>query len=173
MKLLETYQTKVALALEVKKNYFKIHGCLVLPNAATKSYLIKEKSRWAHGILFIVYLLLVGDMNLVFDFNSSWYLLFSAFFTAWIILMVTRRKRPIIKEAKEQVFLAFSGMFALILMEFFAVSSNLWQYTPGNWPVILWPTYFAAILFGYQLLRSIEGFLHKPALLPEAYKKSN
>jgi hypothetical protein len=25
--------------------------------------------------------------------------------------------------------------------------------------VILWPTYFTAILFGYQLLRSIEGVL--------------
>jgi hypothetical protein len=55
-------------------------------------------------------------------------------------------------------------MLSLVLMEFFAVSMNLWHYTPGDWPVILWPTYFVAILFGYQMLRSIEGLLHKPLL---------
>jgi len=102
-------------------------------------------------------------MNVLFDFNSSWYVLFFAFLTSWIVLLVIRRERQGRKEIKEQVLLALSGMFALALMELFAVSTNLWTYTPGNWPVILWPTYFAAILFGYQLLRSIEGLLHRPA----------
>ena len=79
--------------------------------------------------------------------------------------MVIRRRGQAKREVKEQVFLAFSGMFALGLMEFFAVSTNLWHYTPGDWPVILWPTYFTAILFGYQLLRSIEGLLlHRPVM---------
>jgi len=50
----------------------------------------------------------------------------------------------------------------MVLLELFAVSVGLWDYTPGNWPVILWPTYVAAILFGYQLLRSVETLLHKP-----------
>ncbi len=100
-------------------------------------------------------------MNVLFDFNSSWYVLFFAFLTSWIVLLLVRHKRQGRKEILEQVFLALSGMFALALMEFFAVSTNLWNYTPGNWPVILWPTYFAAILFGYQLLRSIEGLLHR------------
>ena len=78
---------------------------------------------------------------------------------------MVRRREQAKREAKEQVFLAFSGMLALGLMEFFAVSTNLWHYTPGDWPVILWPTYFAAILFGYQLLRSIEGLLfHRPVM---------
>ena len=101
-------------------------------------------------------------MNVLFDFNSSWYVLFFGFLGSWLILLSTRRNRVSRKEIKEQVFLALSGMAALALMEFFAVSTNLWNYTPGNWPVILWPTYFAAILFGYQLLRSIEGLLHRP-----------
>jgi hypothetical protein len=98
-------------------------------------------------------------MNIWFDYYSSWYVLFFGFLVAWAVLMVVRRKRGVKREVKEQVFLAFSGMFALGLMEFFAVSTNLWHYTPGDWPVILWPTYFTAILFGYQLLRSIEGLL--------------
>ncbi len=105
-------------------------------------------------------------MDIVFDFNSSWYVLFFAFLTAWAILTLVRRNHQRRREVKEQLFLALSGLTALALMEFFAVSANLWYYTPGNWPVILWPTYFAAILFGYQLLRSIEGLLHRTALAP-------
>jgi hypothetical protein len=98
-------------------------------------------------------------MNLIFDFSSSWYVLLFSFLAAWAVLLFVRRKWKAFHEVKEQVFLAFGGMASLALMEFFAVSTGLWHYTPGNWPVILWPTYFVAILFGYQLLRSIEGLL--------------
>jgi hypothetical protein len=98
-------------------------------------------------------------MNVFFDFNSSWYILLLAFLGAWAILMVMRRNWKAKREVKEQVMLALGGMISLALMEFFAVSTGLWNYTPGNWPVILWPTYFAAILFGYQLLRTIESLI--------------
>ena len=104
-------------------------------------------------------------MNVIFDFNSNWYVLLFAFLAAWAILLVVRRKWLAKHEVKQQVFLAFGGMISLALMEFFAVSTGLWNYSPGNWPVILWPTYFVAILFGYQLLRSIEGlFPHKSVM---------
>ncbi len=98
-------------------------------------------------------------MNVFFDYNSSWYILLLAFLGAWAILMIVRRKHNAKHEIKEQVFLALGGMISLALMELFAVSTGLWNYTPGNWPVILWPTYFVAILFGYQLLRSVERIL--------------
>jgi len=104
-------------------------------------------------------------MNVIFDFNSNWYVLLFAFLAAWAALLVLRRKWLAKHEVKQQVFLAFGGMLSLALMEFFAVSTGLWNYTPGNWPVILWPTYFAAILFGYQLLRSIESLIpHRPVI---------
>ena len=104
-------------------------------------------------------------MNVIFDYNSNWYILLFAFLAAWAVLFVVRRKWIAKHEIKQQVFLAFGGMLSLVLMEFFAVSTGLWNYTPGNWPVILWPTYFAAILFGYQLLRSIESLIpHKPVI---------
>jgi hypothetical protein len=98
-------------------------------------------------------------MAVFLDYSSSWYVLLFGFLAAWAGLLVVRRKWKALHEVKEQVFLAFGGMISLALMEFFAVSTGLWNYTPGNWPVILWPTYFVAILFGYQLLRSIEGVL--------------
>ncbi|MCW4042876.1 MAG: hypothetical protein NWE90_04040 [Candidatus Bathyarchaeota archaeon] len=71
--------------------------------------------------------------------------------------MVSRKNHKGKRETKEQFYLASGGLFTLLLMEIFATSTNLWQYIPGNWPIILWPTYFVAILFGYQLLRFIEG----------------
>jgi hypothetical protein len=110
-------------------------------------------------------------MNVLFDFNSSWYVLFFAFLGSWLTLLFIRRNYQSRREIKEQIFLALAGMFALALMEFFAVSTNLWNYTPGNWPMILWPTYFAAILFGYQLLRSIEGLLHRPSFVSKVKRE--
>ena len=94
-------------------------------------------------------------MNLLFDFPQSWVILFCVFLLVWAVLLVSRKKIGR-KEVKEQVYLAVAGLFSLFLMEVFATHSNLWHYIPGDWPVILWPTYVAAILFGYQLLRFIE-----------------
>ncbi len=97
-------------------------------------------------------------MEIAFQFNQSWYALFFAFFVSWIVLFMVRKRRRGVREAKEQICLAAVGSFALLSMEIFATSMNLWNYVPSNWPIILWPTYFVAILFGYQLLRTIEGF---------------
>ena len=105
--------------------------------------------------IFIVWLCFLG-MNLLFDFPQNWVILFFAFLLIWIVLLVSRKNNGRKKEVKEQVYLAVSGLFALFLMEVFATQSNLWHYIPGDWPVMLWPTYVAAILFGYQLLRFIE-----------------
>jgi hypothetical protein len=91
----------------------------------------------------------------MFDFPQNWVILFFAFLLIWAVLLVIRKTNGR-KEVKEQVYLAVAGLFALFLMEVFATQSNLWHYIPGDWPVILWPTYVAAILFGYQLLRFIE-----------------
>jgi len=95
-------------------------------------------------------------MHLLFDFNQNWFILFFAFIGVWVVLMVIRKRNGKTNNVKEQVYLASAGLFSLILMELFATQSNLWHYIPGDWPVILWPTYVAAILFGYQLLRFIE-----------------
>ena len=90
------------------------------------------------------------------QFSPSWYVLFSVFLLAWLMLTIMRRKHIGKKEVKEQFILGLLGSCVLLPMEIFATSMNLWIYVSGNWPVILWPTYFVAILFGYQLLRLVE-----------------
>jgi uncharacterized membrane protein len=95
-------------------------------------------------------------MIYTFQFSASWYLLFAAFLLGWLTIMLVRKKHFHGKEAKQQLLIGILGTVALASMEIFAVSTNLWNYMPANWPVILWPTYFVAILFGYQLLRVVE-----------------
>ena len=92
----------------------------------------------------------------IFQFNPNWYLLLIAFLLGWLFIMLFRKKQFDRREAKQQILLGILGTVALVCMEMFAVTTNLWNYTPDNWPVILWPTYFIAILFGYQLLRYVE-----------------
>ena len=104
-------------------------------------------------------------MAILFEFNPSWYILLFTFITSWTILVILRRNKSRKKEIKEQIFIGFFGLIAMAVMELFAVYAGLWDYIPGNWPVILWPTYIAAILFGYQLLRSIEVLLKRPIIV--------
>ena len=98
-------------------------------------------------------------MQLIFDSNPNWYVLFIAFIGAWAVLMLNRKRNGKKNNVKEQVYLSIGGLFSLVLMEIFSTQSDLWHYVPGDWPVLLWPTYVAAILFGYQLLRFIEEYL--------------
>ncbi len=106
-------------------------------------------------------------MEIIFEFNSSWYILLFVFITSWTTLLLLRRNKSEKKEIKEQIFIGFFGLAAMAIMELFAVYAGLWDYNPGNWPVILWPTYVAAILFGYQLLRSIEMLLKRPIIVSQ------
>ncbi len=43
-------------------------------------------------------------MNVIFNFNSDWYILLFGFLAAWAILMVVRRKWLAKHEIKQQVF---------------------------------------------------------------------
>ena len=95
-------------------------------------------------------------MQLIFDVDPYWFVIFFGFLGGWAVLMLNRKRNGISSSVKEQAYLAVAGLFSLVLMELFATQTNLWHYIPGDWPVILWPSYVAAILFGYQLLRFIE-----------------
>jgi uncharacterized membrane protein YoaT (DUF817 family) len=83
-------------------------------------------------------------------------MLLVAFFLGWLSITLFIRKHINLKEAKRQILFGVFGLCVPIAMEIFAVTMGLWTYYPANWPVILWPTYFIAILFAYQLIRLFE-----------------
>jgi len=95
-------------------------------------------------------------MNIIFQFSQSWYILFSGFLISWLILSIYRKRHRNKNEYKKQICLTFIGLFVLMIMEIFAITTNLWHYVPDDWPIMLWPTYFVAIMFGYQLLKFVE-----------------
>jgi hypothetical protein len=99
-------------------------------------------------------------MSFSFEFSPWWYVLFAAFLAGWATLMLVRRRDAGKNEKWEQAVLGALGFCTVASMEVFATSTGLWNYAPANWPVMLWPTYFMAILFGYQLLKTVERFLH-------------
>ena len=106
-----------------------------------------------------IYWLCFWGMQLVFDFDPNWFVLFFGFLGACAVLMFYRKRKGNNSSVKEQFFLSIGGLTSMVLMELFATQFNLWHYLPGDWPVILWPSYVAAILFGYQLLRFIAESL--------------
>ncbi len=95
-------------------------------------------------------------MNIIFQFSQSWYALFLGFLISWLILSIHKKNQINKKEFKKEICLAFIGLFVLTIMEIFAVTTNLWHYIPDDWPIMLWPTYFVAVLFGYKLLKFVE-----------------
>jgi glucan phosphoethanolaminetransferase (alkaline phosphatase superfamily) len=101
-------------------------------------------------------------MNIVFQFSPSWYILFFGFLISWLILSTHRKSRRDKGEFKKQFVLAFIALFIMMMMEIFAVTTDLWHYVHGDWPIILWPTYFFAAMFGYQLLKFVEESIVKP-----------
>jgi len=100
-------------------------------------------------------------MDLIFQFSQNWYFIFFSFLLLWLILLIQRKSYKNKKEVKEQLCLAIAGIFIALIVEIFAVNMNLWHYVPTDWPIILWPTYFVVVLFGYQLLRTIEKMFRR------------
>ncbi len=99
-------------------------------------------------------------MNLSLTFSPNWYILLFSFLAAWCLIMVFRRKTAL-NELKRQVAFGLCALAVAFVMEFFAVSTNLWNYSPSNWPLLLWPTYFVAALFCYQLTLSVNELFRR------------
>src|SRR5258708_30222787 len=95
------------------------------------------------------------DMGLTFHFSPVWWVIILIIYIPYFLLLIQRRsyKKPL--EVKIQIIFAFVSLMVSIVIEFIAVSNNLWDYTPSNWPIILWFAYFGSGLFGYQLIKKI------------------
>lgn len=86
----------------------------------------------------------------VFDFPIGWYLLLLFAVVLFAVFSYVRK--------------SFSGVikFGLIVLvvsaftEAIAVAMNLWNYTGGNWPVILWPIYFIFAAAFYQIFKVLD-----------------
>jgi len=82
---------------------------------------------------------------LVFDFSSGWYVLF--FFALGLFVIFSHIR----KSTKDVVKFGAIGLAIGIVSEAIGVGMGLWNYSSGNWPVILWLLYFLYTAAFYQI----------------------
>lgn len=94
-------------------------------------------------------------MNIYLSFSPSWLAILAVIAAIFLALFVYRKSYSKKYEIKQQfVFAIISVLFSLGI-EILAVGMNLWNYTGGNWPVILWVTYFFSGLMAFQIVKFI------------------
>jgi len=98
-------------------------------------------------------------MGIYYDFPFAWWIIVAIVFGLYFFLLFIRKgyKKP--KELKAQSAAAIIFLGISIGIEYIAISSGLWTYFPGNWPIILWVVYLGSGLFAYQMGKFIEDKL--------------
>ena len=86
----------------------------------------------------------------VFDFPSEWYILLGFSVALFAVFSLARRN------FSGCIRFGIIGLVISAVTEFIGVSAGLWNYTNGNWPVILWPTYFVYTMSFYQIFKLLE-----------------
>ena len=79
------------------------------------------------------------------DFPVGWYILFFVGLLTFVLASYLRK--------------SFSGvarfgalsLVTSVFVELMGIGLNLWNYTGGNWPIILWPSYFLYSMAVYQI----------------------
>lgn len=95
-------------------------------------------------------------MSLYLNFPAGWWVIIGFIFGLYLLLFFQRRSYLKEREVKSQLIFATVTLVISFTIEVIAVNFKVWTYFPGNWPVILWPTYFGSGLLGYQLVKKIE-----------------
>ena len=81
------------------------------------------------------------------EWHWGWYVLIAMFLAVWIVLSVYRKDRKLLP----QLVLGIIMTALAFVVEIIGISLGLWDYATGNWPAILWPTYFVTALLFYQI----------------------
>lgn len=94
-------------------------------------------------------------MSTYLNITSEWLLLLGVIYGIYLTVYFYRKnKKP--KESKNQIKMAAATLLLSFLIEYIGVSSGLWTYFPGNWPISVWLGYFGVGLAGYQVFKLIE-----------------
>jgi fatty acid desaturase len=97
-------------------------------------------------------------MQIYFNFPSGWYIILAFSFLIWLCVFIYRKGYKNKKEIKKQIVVAIISVIISTIIEIIGISTGLWNYAPGNLPIILWPTYFIVGLAGYQVIKLVEEY---------------
>ena len=77
----------------------------------------------------------------------------------WLVLMRYRKNY----EMKLQLIAASIGTILGFGIESIAINFDIWNYSSGNWPLILWVMYFVSALLMYQIVRTVDEKMSQKA----------
>jgi hypothetical protein len=95
-------------------------------------------------------------MELVWMWSPWWYFGIAIGFFVWLPLFLQRKSWKRKGEITEQIFFGFFSLGVSFIHEMVAISNNLWHYSGGDWPVILWVAYFLVGAAGFQFIKFVD-----------------
>lgn len=94
-------------------------------------------------------------MRLYLNTPSGWWGVLAIIVGVYALLFLTRKHRGH-RELVPQLLFGTATLLFAFMIELVGISTHLWNYTTGNWPVILWVAYFASGLAAFQMAKCIE-----------------
>ena len=91
-------------------------------------------------------------MAIYFEWGVGWYYVTAFILAIWIGLMVYRKNYKL----RAQITVGTITLVLSFVAENIAVSQGIWNYVPGNWPLILWFIYFLMGMTAYQIVKTVE-----------------
>ena len=95
-------------------------------------------------------------MGIYFNFSAGWWIIVGLLAAIWLGLWIYRRVFSL-KELRQQIITGFITLALTVVVEVIAISLDLWEYSSGNWPVVLWLAYFIEGLGAYHVIRLVIG----------------
>jgi len=92
------------------------------------------------------------DMAIYYEWGFGWYYVIAILFSVWLFTMVYNKNYKI----RPQITVGLITLALSFFIENVAVSQGIWNYAPGNWPVILWPSYFLSGMAAYQIVKIVD-----------------
>lgn len=95
-------------------------------------------------------------MGVYIQFPAGWWIVILIIYGLYLLIFLQRRSYQREGEIKTQLTFATITLVIAFAIELVAVNLKVWTYFPGNWPIILWPSYLGSGLLSYQLVKKIE-----------------
>ncbi len=88
---------------------------------------------------------------MIYESPAGWYALILFAFVLWLIFFRLSRIK-----LKTNLIMAFLVFIVSVCVELMGISLGLWSYTTGNWPLLLWPSYYIYGMLAYALFKTAE-----------------
>jgi uncharacterized protein involved in response to NO len=95
-------------------------------------------------------------VGMYLSWSPWWYFQIALGLFIWLPLFIYRKSWKRKNEISEQLLFGFLSLGVNLLSDTVAVFTDLWHYSDGDWPVILWLLMFFVGMSGFQVVKFID-----------------